>query len=61
MILYSHGCIFTNKSAYDSHKRGLQKRESFRYNKEDIMDGRDDLSNYMLRYVISNILNVLNK
>ena len=41
MILYSHGCIFISKSAYDSNQRtqrGLQRCDSFHYNKEDMMD-----------------------
>ena len=42
MILYSQGCIFISKSAYDSNQRtqigGCKRCESFHYNKEDIME-----------------------
>ena len=43
MILYSHGCIFIRKSAYDmnqcTHANGGCKRcESFHCNKEDMME-----------------------
>ena len=41
VLLYSHGCIFISKSAYDSNQRtqtGVARCESFHYNKEDMME-----------------------
>ena len=64
MILYSQGCILSASlpmTGISAHKRGLQRCESFHYNKEDMMEVMICRNYVLRRYVISNIQSVLKK